>query len=90
VIGARRDEGALRDDVTEEQRRLGRKMGFPVGPGRFWAAPASLIAFILPVYALFAPWAAPASLIAFILPVYALFAPWLAPKWLRPIVLGMP
>jgi len=43
VIGARRDEGASWDDVTEEQRRHGPKMGLPVGPGRFWAAPASLI-----------------------------------------------
>ena len=31
VIGARRDEGTSRDDVTEEQRRPGPKMGLPVG-----------------------------------------------------------
>jgi hypothetical protein len=59
VIGARRDEGASWDHVTEEQRRLGPKMGFPVGPGRFWAAPASLITSILPVCALFAFWLPP-------------------------------
>jgi len=61
VVGARRDEGASRDDVTEEQRRPGPKMGLPVGPGCFWAAPASLIASLLPVCALFAPWPAPKS-----------------------------
>ncbi len=61
VIGASRDEGASWVDVTEEQRRLGPKMGFPVGPGRFCAAPASLITSILPVCALFAPWLAPKS-----------------------------
>ncbi len=59
MIGARRDEGASRDDVTEKQQRPGPKMGLPVGPGCFWAAPASLIAFILPVCALIAPWLAP-------------------------------
>jgi hypothetical protein len=31
----------------------------PRRPGRFWAAPASLIASILPVGALFAPWLPP-------------------------------
>jgi len=61
VIGARRDEGASRDDVTEEQRRPGPKMGLPVGPRRFWTAPASLVAPILPVCTLFAPWLAPKS-----------------------------
>jgi len=30
VIGARHDEEASRNDVTEEQRRLGPKMGLPV------------------------------------------------------------
>ncbi len=32
MIGARRDEGAERGSVTEEQRRPGPKMGLPGGP----------------------------------------------------------
>jgi len=48
VIGAKRDEGASRDDVTEEQRCPGPKMDLPLGPGGFWAAPALLLAFISP------------------------------------------
>ena len=35
VIGARRDEGAERGSVTEEQRRPGPKMGLPGGPDAF-------------------------------------------------------
>ncbi len=35
MIGARRDEGAERGSVTEEQRRLGPKMGLPAGPDAF-------------------------------------------------------
>ena len=31
MIGARRDEGASRGSVTEEQRRPGPKMGLPAG-----------------------------------------------------------
>ena len=57
--GATREQS--RDSVTEEQRGPGPKMGLPGGPGRFWAAPASLIASILRVCALFAPWLAPKS-----------------------------
>jgi len=37
------------------------KDGPPRRAGRFWAPPASLIASILPVCALFAPWLAPKS-----------------------------
>ncbi len=36
VIGTGRDEEASRDDMTEEQRRPGPKMGLTGGPGRFW------------------------------------------------------
>jgi len=33
VLGTRRDEEASRDDVTEEQRRPGPKMGLPLRAG---------------------------------------------------------
>ncbi len=35
MIGARRDEGAERGSVTEEQRCPGPKMGLPGGPDAF-------------------------------------------------------
>ena len=35
MIGARRDEGASWNDVTEEQRRPQPKVGLPVGPDAF-------------------------------------------------------
>jgi hypothetical protein len=35
MIGARRDEGAERGSVTEEQRRPEAKMGLPGGPDAF-------------------------------------------------------
>ncbi len=35
VMGARRDEGAERGAVTEEQHRPGPKMGLPGGPDAF-------------------------------------------------------
>ena len=37
--------------VTDEQRRTGPKIGLPEGPGCFWAATASLIAYIAYGYA---------------------------------------
>jgi len=72
---ARRDEGASRNDVTEEQRRHGPKMGLPAGLGRYWAVPASLIASMFPVCALFTPWLVPQSPPA-CWPCYSCVAPW--------------
>jgi hypothetical protein len=41
VIGPRRDEGASRDDVTEEATTPRSKDWPLLGPRRFWTAPAS-------------------------------------------------
>ncbi len=58
VIGARRDKGAYRGSVTEEQHRPGPKMGLPAGPDAFGLRRRFSA---LPVCALFAPWLAPKS-----------------------------